>query len=387
MGGVRRAVLITGARAPVALDLARSFAAAGFDAHLADSVPSALANASNAPAAVHRYAPPRLDRQGFRRDLGALVARLDPVLIAPTCEEVFNLAAAAAELGFADRVFAPPLKTLRRLHAKSGFAAACHELGIQAPATRLVESREALAAFAPASDRLVFKPEFSRAGDRTLVRPNAAALARIRPTPADPWCVQDAIEGREVCFYGVVHGGALTAFSAYAPRWQTAGGAGYVFEPLDPPLTARLRDIARQLAGQVVQTGQFACDAIVDPGGQPWLIECNPRATSGVHLFARGGDLARAMLHGTPCEPLPGLRYLSPALAFFGLPDALARGRLGDLLQDAKAGEDVIGAPGDRLPAVGAAADGLAFQLGALLRGRSLADQMTRDMCWNGEAL
>ena len=123
---MKRAALITGARAPVALDLARSFAAAGFDAHLADSIPSALANASSAPTAVHCYARPRIDRQGFRRDIAALVARLDPLLIIPTCEEVFHLAAAAAALGFADRLFAPPLETLRRLHAKSGFAALCH---------------------------------------------------------------------------------------------------------------------------------------------------------------------------------------------------------------------------------------------------------------------
>lgn len=384
---MKRAVLITGARAPVVLDLARSFVAAGFDAHLADSIPSALANASNAPAAVHRYAPPRLDRQGFRRDIAALVARLDPQLIVPTCEEVFHLSGAAPALGFEDRLFAPGLKTLRRLHAKSGFAALCQELGLHAPTTHRVESREALAAFEPAANRLVFKPDFTRAGDRTLVRPTAAALARARPTTADPWCVQDAVAGREVCFYGVVRAGELVAFSAYAPRWQTPGGAGYVFEPLDPPLTARLRDGARVLAKRVVKTGQFACDAIVDAAGQPWLIECNPRATSGVHLFDRGGDLAHAMLDGSPCEPLPGMRYLSPALAVFGLPDALARGRLPALLADAKAGQDVIGAPGDRLPAVGAAADGLAFQLGALLGGRSLADQMTRDMCWNGEAL
>ena len=384
---MKRAVVITGARAPVALDLARSFAAAGFDAHLADSIPSALANASNAPAAVHRYASPRLDRQGFRRDLAALIVRLDPLLIVPTCEEVFHLAGAAPALGLADRLFAPGLEPLRRLHAKSGFADICLKVGLHAPSTHRVESRDALAAFAPIANRLVLKPDFSRAGDRTLVRPTPSALARIQPTPTDPWCVQDAVEGREVCFYGVARGGELITFSAYAPRWQTSGGAGYVFEPLDPPLTARLRDIAGVLARRAVKTGQFACDAIVDAAGQPWLIECNPRATSGVHLFSRGGDLARAMMHGAPCEPLPGLRYLSPALVAFGLPDALARGRLPALLSDARAGEDVIGAPGDRLPALGAAVDGLAFQLGAVLRGRSLADQMTRDMCWNGEAL
>ncbi len=295
MGGVRRAVLITGARAPVALDLARSFAAAGFNAHLADSIPSALANASKAPAAVHRYAPPRLDRVGFRRDIAALVDRLDPLLIVPTCEEVFHLAGAAPALGLADRVFAPGLETLRRLHAKSAFAALCQKIGLHAPATHRVESGEALAVFAPLANRLVFKPEFSRAGDRTLVRPTRASLARIQPTPADPWCVQDAVEGREVCFYGVARAGELAAFSAYAPRWQTPGGAGYVFESLDPPLTARLRDIAGVLARRMVKTGQFACDAIVDAAGQPWLIECNPPPACGPRTA--GQNVASTPLH------------------------------------------------------------------------------------------
>ncbi|MBX7249879.1 MAG: hypothetical protein K1X35_12655, partial [Caulobacteraceae bacterium] len=57
-----RTVLISGASAPVALDLARRFAAAGLAPHLVDSLPSALANASRTPAGVHRWASPRRRR-------------------------------------------------------------------------------------------------------------------------------------------------------------------------------------------------------------------------------------------------------------------------------------------------------------------------------------
>lgn len=382
-----RNVLITGARAPAALDLARSFAAAGYAAHLADSTPCALANASSAPAGVHRYAAPRLDRQGFRRDLTRLMDALDPVLVVPTCEEVFHLAAAAPALGFADRLFAPDLERLGRLHAKAAFAELCDKLGRDAPATRRIDSAEALAVFAPTAEALVFKPDYSRFGHRALVRPSAHRLASLRPTPAEPWVAQDAVVGREVCFYAVARAGEVVAFCAYAPRWQDPGGASYAFEPVGGDLGERLRRTATVLAREAVGTGQFACDAIADADGRPWLIECNPRATSGVHLFGRGPALALAMLGGEPCDPRPGLRYLAPAMWLFGLPQALRKGRLAQWRTDLLDGEDVTGAPGDRLPALGAGVDGLAFQGAAWLHGRPLAEQMTRDMCWDGEAL
>jgi hypothetical protein len=93
------------------------------------------------------------------------------------------------------------------------------------------------------------------------------------------------------------------------------------------------------------------------------------------------------MLRGHRCEPRPGLRYLGPGMALLGLPRALASGRLRQWRRDLAAGEEAVGAPGDRLPAFGAALDGAIFQASAWLGGRSLADQMTRDMAWNGEAL
>ena len=52
-------VLITGARAPAALELARSFAAAGLEVHMADCSRARIARRSKTPKAVHAYASPR----------------------------------------------------------------------------------------------------------------------------------------------------------------------------------------------------------------------------------------------------------------------------------------------------------------------------------------
>ena len=386
MAAVSGAVLITGARAPVALDLARSFAAAGFEAHLADSVPSAMAQLSHAPAGLHRYASPRRDQAGFRRDLARLVAAMDPVLIVPTCEEVFHLAAAAPALGLADRLFAPAFGTLRRLHGKGAFADLCAELGLTSPETRRLESVAAPNALAAERASLVFKPEYSRAGVRTLVRPSLEALAAVRPSPAEPWCAQRFVAGQEACFYAVAREGRLVAFAAYGPRWQLRGGASYAFEPLETAMGERLRAMAAVLAERVVIRGQFACDAVIDGDGRPWLIECNPRATSGVHLF-QPAALAQAMLDGAEAAPIDRLRYLAPAMWIFGLPEAIVRGRLRQWRADLARGEDVIGAPADRAPVAGALVDSAAFQLAALAHGRPLAAEMTADIEWNGEPL
>lgn len=382
----RPVVLITGARAPAALDLARAFAAAGYAVHMADCAPCRMARWSRAPVAVHAHASPVEDPAAFERDLRGLVARLEPDLILPTCEEVFHLAGLARRWpDLARRLYAPDFETLRILHSKRLFAEACVVHGLPVPEIWSCESREDLAALPP-SETLVFKPEYSRFGVHTLIQPDPGQLAAVRPTPDARWVAQRHVAGAEVSFYAACRDGRLSAFSAYGSRWRERGGASYGFETPLKSVVDSLLTIAAILARAVVRDGQFACDAIVDADGQAWLLECNPRATSGAHLFDRSADLALALAGaGSPVHAAQGaLRYLAPAYWLFGLPDAVRTGRLGEWWRGLRAGRDVIGAPGDRRPVLGALVDSLAFSLKALAVGRSLAAAMTADIEWNG---
>src|SRR5690606_2050101 len=74
--GMAERVLITGARAAVAVDLARDFRRAGWEVHLADSTTARIARWSRAPHAVHRYGPPRAEPERFAADIAALDATL-----------------------------------------------------------------------------------------------------------------------------------------------------------------------------------------------------------------------------------------------------------------------------------------------------------------------
>lgn len=380
---MRERVLITGARAPAALDLARNFTAAGFETHMADCVPSRMARWSRAVTGMHRYPPPRGNAAQFGAAVSALAARLEPVLIVPACEEVFHLAAVKALEAV---LFAPPPGVLRRLHSKMMFAEDCAALGLPAPATWRVASVPELETFRAESRELVFKPEYSRFGTHALVGPDASGLSAVTPSVAVPWVVQRRVRGREVSFYAASVAGRLSAFSAYRSTWRFDGGAGYAFEALDANLARRLREMAETLARQLIPRGQFACDVMVDEAGSPWLLECNPRATSGVHMFDRSGELALGLIgrRETVAVGAMAAAHVGPALWWYGLPEAVRRSRFREWRQ---AGDDVIGAPGDRVTVLGALADTAGFAARALARRTGLAEVMTADIEWNGEEL
>ena len=379
-------VLVTGARAVSALDLARGLRAAGFEAHLADCVPARLARWSNSAGPVHRYASPVERPAAFAADLRALIARLEPRWIIPACEEVFHLSALAAAEGWADRLLAPGPEGLATLHAKDGFAALCARLALPVPETRTATDAGGLADAVTAMGDVVVKPVWSRFGGRTLISPSLADLATVAPTPEQPWVVQRRIVGEEVSFYAVCHSGRITAFAAYASDWRLPGGAAYVFHPAPARTAEALRALADLLAIET-GTGQTACDAIVDAHDRLWLIECNPRATSGAHLFGRSAAFGRALVGEGEATPDDRARHLGPALWRYGLPHARRTGRSVAWRGQRRDGLDALTLPGDRAPLAGALIDILGFGLRALRRGQSLTAATTADIEWNGEPL
>ncbi|GAA0655788.1 hypothetical protein [Brevundimonas lenta] len=379
-------VLVTGARAAAALDIARSLRAAGYEPHLADCSPARLARWSNSAGPVHRHASP-VDRPAdFAADMRGLVDRLEPVAIVPTCEEIFHVAALAEADGFASRIMAPRTAVLAELHAKDSFAALCGRLGLPAPPTRTADDNDTLMEAAAELGEVVLKPVWSRFGVQTLTTPGAAAFAALRPTRDNPWIVQKRVRGRDASFHALCHEGRVVAFAAYGSAWRAPGGAACAFRALEPATAAELRAMADALAAHVGR-GQFACDVILDEANRPWLIECNPRATSGIHLFGRTAAFGRALMGQGVAEPVVDGCHLAPALWRYGLPDAVGGGRLMEWWRQRRDGNDVLSAPGDPWPALGALVDAAVFGMRARREGLTLAQAMTADIEWNGTPL
>lgn len=384
-----RAVLITGARAAAALDLARAFVAEGWDIHLADCVTARMARWSRLAVLHHRYPSPRSSAAEFRARIVDLIERHSITLVVPTCEEVFHLAAPAMRDALSGKLLAPDLASLRQLHDKLAFATSCGTWGLNGPESHAIESVEELAAFLASSRDWVFKPRFSRFGDRTLISPSAAELASSPQIATGGWMAQRRIAGDEVCFHAVACHGVLTGFAAYRSHWRLGGGASYAFEPVGRSRSEHLSDIAAAIAQKAGMHGQFACDVLFDIAGEPWLLECNPRATSGIHILIAQGAASGALSGEVQPPAIDDSRpiFLGPAMWVLGLPLAIRTGRLREWCAMITKGRDAISRRGDRAPALGALVDAAAFAFKGLAMGISTNAATTCDIEWNGEDL
>ncbi len=368
-------ILLTGTRSPVALDLAQAFARCGHDVHAADSLRFDFA--AKALAEFTLLAAPNSDFDRFASEAEALVDRLRPDLVVPLCEDIFHWTRLETRLaGSRDwPLFAPPLDLLMRLHSKQAFIDMAGALGLNVPQTRRLTQDDVGKDGTP----FVFKPEYSRFGEAALVRPQKAPGLR----PADnPWVRQTWIDGEDLSFHVLAVHGQITAFSAYTSRWRTRGGASYYFDPVDDAAAAELQAMARRLVTGLKLHGQFGCDLRRDAQGRYWFIECNPRATSGLHLLAHDPEALSAAFFRAAELPLRMARTsacFGPAMCLFGLPSALMSGRLPAWRRDLARARDVT--KGQRLAVLG---DGLRVMLRGLPRGQSLAAALTADIECNG---
>ena len=283
-------VLLTLGRLPKALDLARSFARAGWRVLVAEPHRRHLAGASRSVARRHVVTPPAEDHAGYLADLLRVVRDEGVTLIVPVSEEALHVAHLAPLLPPGVRLLAMPAALVLDLHDKGGFIRQAAALGLTVPESAALDD-PAARAIADRTDVIV-KPVHSCSGRgiRRIARGDALP-------PPENAIVQRLVVGQEYSTCTLAHDGHVQATSVYRGTLMS-GSVAVGFERVDH--SAIEAWVARFVAG-TDWSGFIAFDLIVDGAGVPWGIECNPRTTSGLHFFAEG-DLAPA-IHD-PAHPL-----------------------------------------------------------------------------------
>ncbi|HEY0418368.1 MAG TPA: hypothetical protein VGC80_02510, partial [Acetobacteraceae bacterium] len=133
--GRMNTVLLTLGRLPKALDIARSFAAAGWRVVVAEPHRRHLAGTSRSVARSIRVTAPAEDPAAYLRDLARVVAEEGVSLVVPVSEEAMHVAFLGPLLPDGVRLLAMPPDLVLRLHDKHGFALAAAEAGLAVPET------------------------------------------------------------------------------------------------------------------------------------------------------------------------------------------------------------------------------------------------------------
>lgn len=311
-------VLVTGARMPFALAIIRKLAQEGHEVLASDAWAVAPGSHSRYVSEHFVTGSPRDQTERFVDDVERIATEKAVDVIVPAFEEVFYLATQWDRLSRAASLFFSPFATLLPLHDKEDFERFATGIGLPMAKTVIAHSdselREALERF----PQYFARAAFSRGGVSLLT--NAGPLAgRIatddcHPTEANPWLVQEFVEGDTFCTYSTVHDGRVTAHCAYAIPLQWQHSTGIQFRSIEGAPTL---EIVEEIAAKTSYTGQVSFDFIDSPSG-PYLVECNPRATDGALLMS-SPQLARGLLEAGPeCETVPAGEEIQLDLAVLG---------------------------------------------------------------------
>ena len=309
-----RTIMVSGGKMTKALQLARSFHAAGHRVILIESRKYRFTGHRFSRAVDRFYTVPGPQSPGYADALAAIVRDEGVDVYVPVCSPAASYydALAKPRLEPYCEVLHGDADMVALLDDKYEFATLAASLGLPVPDSHRVTDPVQVADFdfGAASPPYILKSipydPVHRLDLTPLPRPSRAeteAFARSKPiSAATPWIMQGLVRGREYCAHATVRDGQVQVYCACE---SSAFQVNY--EMVDKPeIEAWVRGFVEPLK----LTGQVSFDFIQAGDGRVYAIECNPRAHSAITMFYDHPGLARAYLEDDVpvIEPAPGSR-------------------------------------------------------------------------------
>jgi hypothetical protein len=379
-------LIVTGARAPVALEWLRILSRQNHQVTVADTH-KGLAGYSKLSKNTLIVASPRFDFDRFKEQVLDYLKAVPVDRIVPTCEEIFYWALALRGSPFQKLLWAPDFDLLLKLHSKKDFLKLVRQAGLETPLSTTFDDLDSL--LTSVSDeqlkQLVVKAEYSRFAASAAIRPNSKndLRKRFENLARQPWISQQALTGQELCTYSIFDQGKVWAHVTYPSQITFGAGSNVFFETIDHPLIGPwLNQFARSLPDL---SAQLAFDFFLE-GNRLLPIECNPRSTSGLHLLAGSAAFCSQVgalilgQSGQPIVPAPlPPKALTWPLLLLG-PQSLVQGRLALWLRALSTAKDVIFDRRDLGVLFGQCVQSLQLIGSSLVNRRSIAACSTHDI-------
>lgn len=290
-------VLLTLGRLPKALEVARALQAAGARVLVAEPFAKHLSGVSRAVTESFVVTAPAIDRQRYLADLRELVIARKIDLVVPISEEIVHVSALHGSLPAHCRLVSMSQRDIIAVHDKGRFVETCTAAGISAPESFASDHPQA-AALAAGHD-YVLKPVSSCSGRGVRFLKAGDAI----PAVAERSIVQRFVSGDLVSSFSIARRGEVLLTVLYRGAVMQ-GTVAVCFERIDVP--AAVEAWIRRFVAHTGFDGFVSFDLMIDAAGEVHGIECNPRATSGIH-FVEPSGLAAALLDPDTAPP-PCLR-------------------------------------------------------------------------------
>lgn len=314
-----KTVMVSGGKMTKALQLARSFHAAGHRVVLVETY-KYWHIGHRYSWAVNRFYTipnPKQDIQGYLQGLLDIAQKEQVDLYVPVCSPVASYYDALAKEFLAQQceVFHEDANTVEQLDDKYQFAQAAKDLELSVPKSfRMTHPQQVLDFdFSNESRPYILKSiPYDSVNRLNLTKLPCATrgdmemfVNALPMSQSKPWVMQEFISGQEYCVHSTVRDGELRVYCCCE---SSAFQVNY--ESVDIP---EIKQWVTQFVQGMKLTGQMSFDFIHTSQSKVYAIECNPRTHSAITLFYNHPDLAKAYLDTEPLsEPLQPLASAHP---------------------------------------------------------------------------
>jgi hypothetical protein len=332
-------ILITGARAPVALDWARNLNKFGHQVYAADSLKYPLSRNTAAIADYVELPEPRNNLPDYFDALSAVCTVKQIDIILPWLKP---------RLQHYSLVVCPDFELISALHSKKVFLEMAENLGMGIPKTQEILGLD-IKNLTCDFDDFVIKKEFCRFGTDVKVAPSRSYVEKLNDEKH--YLLQERVSttnSTELCSYGIACDGKLLAHAIYEPTYRVKQSSGIYFKNV---VSEQIFAFISQFVAKYQYTGQIGFDFIVN-GDEIYVLECNPRATSGLHLLSNQ-DIFQNLLDSMSGDiqdcitPNRNAAMIGAAMLLIDFPQALFKGGINQWFADYKKAEDIIVVPND----------------------------------------
>lgn len=317
---LKRRVLITGGRAPVALGIARNINRYGANVFVAESLKLNLCRFSNCVERFFNVPSPRFNERDFINSIIKIINEYKIDFLIPTCEETFYISGnkkIICEKCPSVKVFVDDLRKIAIFHNKFEFITQVKKMGYDVPKTFLIRQQSKILDIVGNNSHIgkwVLKPVYSRFGSEVKIFSKNCIPNCLEISEAKMWLLQEFIDGEQLCSYAICHAGMPNAIVNYRQYFNTGNGAGINFINFEDSFC---KDFIANFVATFNIEGQISFDFIKSNNGKIFLLECNPRSTSGVHFLGMYTNLMKIFLNEETSDALTckrGLKIFLPML-------------------------------------------------------------------------
>jgi predicted ATP-grasp superfamily ATP-dependent carboligase len=312
-------ILISGGKMTKALQLARSFHAAGHRVVLLETDKYWLSGHqfSQAVDKFYTVTAPQENPESYIQALVNIIKQENIDVYVPVTSPVGSYYDSLAKpvLSQYCEVFHFDANITQMLDDKFALAQKARSLGLSVPKSFKITSAEQVLNFdfSGESRQYILKSipyDSVRRLDLTKLpcatpEETAAFVKSLPISPEKPWIMQEFIPGKEFCTHSTVRDGELRLHcccesSAFQVNYENVENS-------------QIREWVRHFVKELKLTGQISFDFIVTDDGTAYVIECNPRTHSAITTFYDHPKVAEAYLGNQPmAEPLQPLETSKP---------------------------------------------------------------------------